>query len=77
MPLCGRTCVNDAVHPAPWRQGQGELFAFGYNLHGRLGLGDLRNRNTPTLLMTDKEIRQIVCGLAHSLILKNSGENCR
>ena len=36
----------------------GELFAFGYNYYGQLGLGN-NNRNTPTLLMTDKQIRQL------------------
>ncbi len=30
----------------------GELFAFGENSHGELGLGDCDNRKTPTLLMT-------------------------
>ena len=29
----------------------GELFVFGYNYHGQLGLGDMRDRNIPTLLM--------------------------
>ena len=32
----------------------GELFAFGRNRQGQLGLGDNKNRNIPTLLMIDK-----------------------
>ena len=53
----------------------GELFAFGYNDYGQLGLGDNNNRNEPTLLMIDKQIRQVVCGWAHhTFILKESGE---
>ena len=51
-----------------------ELFAFGYNCYGQLGLGDNENRNIPTLIMQDKTIRQIVCGEDHSFILKESGE---
>ena len=34
----------------------GELFAFGYNYFGQLGLGDYVGRNKPTLLMTDNII---------------------
>ena len=37
----------------------GELFAFGYNNYGQLGLGDYVNRNKPTLLMTDNNILSI------------------
>ena len=37
----------------------GELFAFGFNLYGQLGLGDTDNINTPTLLMIDENIVSI------------------
>ena len=39
-----------------------------------MGLGIHGNINKPTLLMRDKEIRQIICGSHHTLILKESGE---
>ena len=52
----------------------GELFAFGSNYSGQLGLGDNENRNVPTLIMQDKTIRQIICGGDHSFIIKESGE---
>ena len=51
-----------------------ELFAYGCNDCGQLGLGDFNNRNKPTLIMRDKEIRQIVCGERHTFILKESKE---
>ena len=51
-----------------------ELYGFGDNYFGQLGLGDNINRNVPTLMMTDKSIRKIVCGCYHTLILKESGE---
>ena len=39
-----------------------QLLAFGNNQFGKLGLGDNKDRNIPTLLMQDKKIQQIVCG---------------
>ena len=51
-----------------------ELFAFGNNYNGQLGLGDYENRNIPTLVMRDKTIRQVACGRKHTFILKKSGE---
>lgn len=47
-----------------------ELVTFGHNHYEQLGLGDYNNRNIPVLLMRDKEIQSIVCGLMHTLILK-------
>ena len=38
------------------------VFAFGKNLSGQLGLGDYKERNKAELLMTDPEIKQIICG---------------
>ena len=52
----------------------GEVYVFGYNNYGQLGLGNIKNQNMPQLLMTDKEIRQIACGQEHSIILKKNGE---
>ena len=51
-----------------------ELFGFGYNGFGQLGLGDYDDKNIPTLVMTDKTIRKIICGGYHTFILKESGE---
>ena len=52
----------------------GELYAFGDNTYGQLGLGDNFNRDTPTLLMQDEGIKQIVCGWWFTSILKHNGE---
>ena len=51
-----------------------QLLGFGDNQYGQLGLGDNKNRNPPTLVMTDTTIRQIVCGYDHTFIFKKSGE---
>ena len=37
----------------------GELFAFGDNSYGQLGSGDYVDRNKPTLLMIDNNIKSI------------------
>ena len=52
----------------------GELFTFGNNLYGQLGLEDSEDRNIPTLVVIDKNIKQIYCGEEHTYILKESGE---
>ena len=44
-----------------WRN-NGDVLVFGYNAYGQLGLGDNQNRNKAELLMTDPEIKQIICG---------------
>ena len=38
------------------------VLVFGDNGHGQLGLGDNEDRNKAELLMTDPEIKQIICG---------------
>lgn len=51
-----------------------ELYVFGENHSGQLGLGDNQKRFTPVLLIIDHEIKQISCGRWHSMILKLNGE---
>ena len=60
--------------PASANTGQGDLFAFGHNGFGQLGLGDYKDRNKPTLIMTNQEIHKIVCGGYNTFILKKNGE---
>jgi alpha-tubulin suppressor-like RCC1 family protein len=54
----------------------GELYVFGRNDLGQLGLGHNRNVNIPTLLMTDPKnhIILISCGADHSMLYKSNGE---
>ena len=46
----------------------GHIFSWGANEHGQLGLGDLTNRNIPTVVdaLLSKKIVQIACGWLHS-----------
>ena len=50
------------------------FLSLGSNISGQLGLGDNEDRNKPELLMTDPEIKQIICGYQHSIIYRNNGD---
>jgi len=52
----------------------GDLFVFGDNEDGQLGLGDEEDRNVPTLLLNNKDIKMISCGGYHSMIYYNNGD---
>jgi alpha-tubulin suppressor-like RCC1 family protein len=45
----------------------GKVYAWGWNGFGQLGLGDLKSRNTPTLIPSLSGVRAIAAGEAHSL----------
>ena len=52
----------------------GTLWGCGYNGYGQLGLGDTTDRNTFTQVTTNTDdIKEIYCGMYHTLILKNDG----
>ena len=53
----------------------GEIYAWGKNMGGQLGLGNYNNRNIPTLVPTlPNNIIQIEAGNNHSLVLSSSGK---
>eukprot|EP01091_Cochliopodium_minus_P008271 TRINITY_DN1844_c1_g1_i2.p1 TRINITY_DN1844_c1_g1~~TRINITY_DN1844_c1_g1_i2.p1 ORF type:complete len:312 (+),score=81.61 TRINITY_DN1844_c1_g1_i2:231-1166(+) len=54
----------------------GELFVFGSNEYGQLGIGTLKNQKQPTplLLMKDETIKMIRLGGNHSIIYKENGD---
>eukprot|EP01091_Cochliopodium_minus_P010609 TRINITY_DN284_c0_g1_i3.p1 TRINITY_DN284_c0_g1~~TRINITY_DN284_c0_g1_i3.p1 ORF type:complete len:308 (+),score=52.85 TRINITY_DN284_c0_g1_i3:465-1388(+) len=52
----------------------GDIFVFGANEFGQLGLDTMEDVYTPTLLMNDRNIKYIKCGFNHSLIYKYNGE---
>src|SRR5579885_323982 len=51
----------------------GKVWSFVYNCYGQLGLGDNKNRSTPTLIPHLNNIVQMSAGGYHSLILDNKG----
>jgi alpha-tubulin suppressor-like RCC1 family protein len=52
----------------------GEVYAWGWNKGGRLGLGDRKKRLVPTKVPGLTEVKAIAAGGAHSLALTESGE---
>jgi alpha-tubulin suppressor-like RCC1 family protein len=52
----------------------GDVYSFGNNRDGQLGLGHNKNQNVPRLLMKDEGIIQIACGAYHTIILKSNGD---
>ena len=55
---------------------QGDIYAWGYNGNGQLGIGNTTNQPTPriSLLTGQVVIVKIVCGYAHALALTDAGE---
>lgn len=51
----------------------GTVKAWGYNAAGQLGLGDTKNRVTPTVVPSLSSVKQIAAGSAHSLALMENG----
>lgn len=53
----------------------GNLYGFGQNKHGQLGLGDKRNRATPTKIDLPNEVKpiKISVGFFHSLVVGSDG----
>ena len=47
---------------------------FGDNSRGQLGLDNYAHQNKPIVLMHDKQIREIVCGTNHTIILKENND---
>lgn len=47
---------------------ENNVWGFGLNNHGELGLGDNRKRNVPTRI-PDLKAKQIVAGFAHTLVI--------
>ena len=52
----------------------GDVYSFGYNGWGELGLGDYDNRNTPTKINGLSNVKNIGTGAVHSLILLENGD---
>jgi len=52
----------------------GQIYTFGNNYKGQLGLGDEIDKNVPTLIPNLEDVVQISAGESHSLILSNNGQ---
>jgi len=52
----------------------GEVFVFGYNGNGQLGLGNDDTRDVPHKVNYFKGIKMVDCGADHTIVVKNNGE---
>ncbi len=54
----------------------GELYAWGFNIHGQLGLGNNTNQNTPQKVQVDGVTgwKNVVAGNFHTAAITNTGE---
>jgi len=63
------------IEPKSWKElylfsSKNDVWSFGDNVYGELGLGDTTNRNVPTKIPpVDCEAKYIACGENHSLII--------
>uniref|UniRef100_A0A914WLK2 BTB domain-containing protein n=1 Tax=Plectus sambesii TaxID=2011161 RepID=A0A914WLK2_9BILA len=66
---CGQNCTMAVTT-------SGELYSWGNNGNGQLGVGNLANQQTPcrVLELQNVVLSQIACGFAHSLALSDEGE---
>jgi len=46
-----------------------DLYTFGHDNYGQLGLGDYKDRNIPTLVNLDFKVKMVSCGDKHTSIL--------
>jgi hypothetical protein len=51
----------------------GDLYGFGRNQYGQLGLGDCEHRMTPELIPLDKRVDKVACGHGYSIISYQDG----
>ena len=53
----------------------GHVYSMGSNSHGQLGIGELVDKNTPTLVeaLLEATVSKVSCGLQHSLALTSGG----
>ncbi|KAL1139382.1 hypothetical protein AAG570_006366 [Ranatra chinensis] len=75
-PLLGLKIVNISAgyrHSAAVTD-DGQLYVWGEGDLGRLGLGDNRSKNIPTLVPDLSGVGSVACGSAHTLVLSSDGK---
>uniref|UniRef100_G1PBC4 RCC1 and BTB domain containing protein 2 n=1 Tax=Myotis lucifugus TaxID=59463 RepID=G1PBC4_MYOLU len=65
---CGQMCSMAVVD-------NGEVYVWGYNGNGQLGLGSSGNQSTPCrLALQGVRVQRVACGYAHTLVLTDEGQ---
>jgi len=63
------TAIAAGMHYSLALTASGKVYAWGWNGFGQLGLGDLKSRNTPTLIPNLSGVRAIAAGEGHALAI--------
>ena len=66
-------CLDFVHEPAPVAS---QIWAWGNNSRGQLGLGDTTDRTTPTEITAfhGKRIKSVACGFRHTMVVLENGE---
>jgi len=64
------TAMSIGAYSYAGQVASGNVYTWGYNFDGELGLGDTVNRATPSLLTTTQAIAQITFGFKHGAVLR-------
>ncbi|XP_064637403.1 E3 ubiquitin-protein ligase MYCBP2-like isoform X3 [Lineus longissimus] len=65
--------VSCGLHHTVLLLDNGDVYTFGSNQYGQLGLGDTTTRGTPTLVPLNTKVVQVVAGSSHTVVLTSSG----
>ena len=71
-PIQAISCMSASCYLTDF---EGNLWNFGYNLHGQLGHGDKGNINAPKIVSTLKDIQQISYGCCGSHFFAKNSQN--
>lgn len=63
------TSIAAGMHYSLALSASGKVYTWGWNGFGQLGLGDLKSRNTPTLIPNLSGVRAIAAGEGHALAI--------
>jgi len=74
--VCDQYLIRDLWMAFIWRRIASELWVWGNNYYGQLGIGDTTKRILPTELTAfrGKPIAQVACGGNHTMVLLGNGE---
>ena len=73
--VIGLACYNSPISAnAAETARSGDVYAFGWNIYGDLGLGDMDTRYIPTKIENLSNVKAIAAGEHHTLILLENGD---
>jgi alpha-tubulin suppressor-like RCC1 family protein len=74
VPLTGVIDIAAGAHHALALTGGGQVYAWGRQYDGQLGLAASADRNTPQLITSLSDVTKIAAGTLHSMALRSNGQ---